>query len=160
MRDLSARAVLKEAADCGVRVSVDGGRLSLKAAQKPPQVLLDRLQTHKAEILALLRHDSRSDPGEAALERAGMTFGGLPETYPGSRARLSAAENFLIEALYAGVRIRPAGGALKVTGRLAPRLQAQLYELWPEILSLFEETPPRFCKPQKPAERRSESASY
>jgi hypothetical protein len=106
-----------------------------------------------------LRHDSRGDPGEAALveERAGMASGGMQETYPGPRARLSAAEIFLIEALYAGVGIRPAGGALKVTGRLAPRLQAQLYELWPEILSLFEETPPRFCKPQKPAEKDAAS---
>jgi len=54
---------------------LDGDRLSLKAAQKPPPVLLAKLQRHKAEILSLLRDASRTELDECGIEeRTGMAF--------------------------------------------------------------------------------------
>jgi hypothetical protein len=88
-QDLSAQAILKEAADLGVSVSLDGEHLSLKAAQKPPPALLAALQKHKSKILSLLRSDCCTEPNEAALEeRAALASGSVPEQYLDAWARL------------------------------------------------------------------------
>jgi hypothetical protein len=47
--------MLKEAAACGVRLSLNGDNLALKASAKPSAALLAKLKANKAEIVALLR---------------------------------------------------------------------------------------------------------
>ena len=49
--------MLKEAAACGVRLSLNGDNLALKASAKPSAALLAKLKAHKAEIVALLRQE-------------------------------------------------------------------------------------------------------
>jgi hypothetical protein len=56
---LSAQALIKEAAEYGVRVSLNGDSVALKAATKPSADLLAKLQKHKPEIVALLRQEAR-----------------------------------------------------------------------------------------------------
>jgi hypothetical protein len=66
---LSALAVIKEAAKCGVRVSLSGDSLALKAATKPSADLLAKLQKHKRWIVALLQQEARARPaGYSDLE--------------------------------------------------------------------------------------------
>jgi hypothetical protein len=55
---LSAQAVLKDAADRGVCVSLNGDNLAFKATVRPPPELLANLKMHKAEIVALLRNEA------------------------------------------------------------------------------------------------------
>jgi TubC N-terminal docking domain len=55
---LSGLAMLKEAAACGVRLTLNGDNLALKASAKPAAALLAKLKAHKAEIVALLRQAS------------------------------------------------------------------------------------------------------
>jgi hypothetical protein len=45
---------LRAAAAAGVRVTVNAGRLVLKASAEPPASLIDALRRHKADIIALL----------------------------------------------------------------------------------------------------------
>jgi len=52
---LSVLAVIKEAAECGVRVSLNGDSVALRAATKPSADLLAKLQKHKRGIVVLLR---------------------------------------------------------------------------------------------------------
>jgi TubC N-terminal docking domain len=52
---MSAVTLIREAAKSGVWVGLNGGNLALKAAAKPPDVLLAKLKANKAEIVALLR---------------------------------------------------------------------------------------------------------
>jgi hypothetical protein len=52
---LSALAVIKEAAESGVRVSLNGDNVALKATVRPSMDLLARFQKHKRGIVALLR---------------------------------------------------------------------------------------------------------
>jgi TubC N-terminal docking domain len=52
---LSAQTTLKQAADFGVKLTLDGDRLAFKAPTKPPAGLLSTIREHKAEIIALLR---------------------------------------------------------------------------------------------------------
>ncbi len=51
---MSARSVLKDASDCGVRVSLNGDNLAFKATVRLAPELLAKLKAHKAEIVALL----------------------------------------------------------------------------------------------------------
>jgi hypothetical protein len=89
---LSALAIIKEAADCGVRVSLNGASLALKAVTKPSDELLAKLREHKAEIVALLRQEAgiaRPEPDETALEeRKTMSIGSVPEPYLDSWGRM------------------------------------------------------------------------
>ena len=51
---MSAVAALEAARAAGVRVSLDGRDLSLRAAREPPSAVLASLREHKAEIVGLL----------------------------------------------------------------------------------------------------------
>jgi hypothetical protein len=74
---MSAAAVLMEAKQAGVTVSVDGGRLNLEAEAEPPAHIVEQLRRHKAEIVALL-----SEPDSAELEvRKGMASNSAPVRY-------------------------------------------------------------------------------
>jgi hypothetical protein len=89
---LSAQAIIKQAADFGVSVSLNGDSLALKAATKPSASLLAKLKQHKAEIVAALRLEggiAPPEPDEAEIEeRKGMAMGGVPAAYADAWARL------------------------------------------------------------------------
>ena len=74
---MTAAGVLKEAADCGVCVNLNGGRLQLKAETKPPDELVAKLKQHKAEIVALLRQEV-DEAASAATSRPSW----WPEPHP------------------------------------------------------------------------------
>jgi hypothetical protein len=80
---LNAQALIKEAANCGVRVNLKGDRLALNAVTKPSASLLAKLQQHKTEIVALLRQKigfTQPEPDEAELgERKGMSMDSVPD---------------------------------------------------------------------------------
>jgi TubC N-terminal docking domain len=69
---LSAYTVLKEAADCGVQIKLDGDRLAFQATTKPPADLLFTIREHKAEIIAFLRSNPAIEH-EAVLVAAELT---------------------------------------------------------------------------------------
>ncbi len=52
---MSARSVLKDASDCGVRVSLSGDNLAFKATVRPAPELLATLRQNKPEIISILR---------------------------------------------------------------------------------------------------------
>jgi hypothetical protein len=92
---LSAAAVIKEAAECGVRISLNGRNLALKAPAKPSAALLAKLKQHKAEIAALLQQgaapsiEEPPEPDDVELEeRKAMATGSVPEPYLDAWARL------------------------------------------------------------------------
>jgi hypothetical protein len=87
---LSALAIIKEAIDCGVSVSLNGDKVTVKASARPSPELLAKLREHKGEIVALLRKTALSpEPAEAEVEyRKGMASGGVPEAYLDAWARL------------------------------------------------------------------------
>jgi hypothetical protein len=58
-------------------------------------------------------------------------------------AATALAVKLLLDALHAGVEIRPIGGKVIVTGPVQPELQARLDGLWPEIEALFAVNAPR-----------------
>ena len=55
---LSPVALLRDTKAAGLRLTVEGPSLRIAADREPPPVLLARLRTHKAEMLALLRGDA------------------------------------------------------------------------------------------------------
>jgi hypothetical protein len=59
----------------------------------------------------------------------------------GTQQHLSEAEAFLLEALHAGVEVRPIGGEITVTGEVSSELKVRLDNLWPEIGALFVAVP-------------------
>lgn len=81
---MKARQALNAARAAGVELALDGNDLLLKAASKPPAMMLDALSQHKAEIVALLRPGldgwSAEDWQVYCNERAGIVEfdGGLP----------------------------------------------------------------------------------
>jgi hypothetical protein len=99
---LSAQAIIKQAAVCGVSVSLNGDSLALKAATKPSASLLAKLKQHKAEIVAALRLESAArntlvppEPDVVEIEeRAAMAAGGVPEPYLDTWARLQCQRPF------------------------------------------------------------------
>jgi hypothetical protein len=62
---MSAAAVLRDAAKCGVVLSLNGANVAFKAAVRPPPELLARLREHKAEIVALLAAGALATPPSA-----------------------------------------------------------------------------------------------
>jgi hypothetical protein len=46
--------LLREARDAGLRLKVEGQEIALSAVEAPSPELLERLRTHKAELLGLL----------------------------------------------------------------------------------------------------------
>ena len=63
---MSLIALLQDAAESGVRISLRGSNLALKAAVKPPPQLVAELRAHKAEIVDLLRKGLCGAPAEPA----------------------------------------------------------------------------------------------
>jgi hypothetical protein len=101
---MSALATLKEAAKCGVRVSLNGDSLALKAGTKPPPDLLAKLRTHKAEVVALLRKEAcAARPTEPDLveleERMGMAMDSVPEPYLDAWRRLKCQRPMAVSDL-------------------------------------------------------------
>jgi hypothetical protein len=117
VRNLSAVAIITEAAECGVSIALNGDKVALRAASKPSTDLLAKLQRHKAEIIALLRdadsapkppiaaktepallarvtapEPSYGHPDQAAIyETAGLAIdGGVPPVYADAWARLQS----------------------------------------------------------------------
>jgi hypothetical protein len=62
---MSAAAVLRDAAECGVVLSLNGANVAFKAAVRPSPELLARLREHKAEIVALLAAEAAPPPSAA-----------------------------------------------------------------------------------------------
>jgi hypothetical protein len=81
---MSAVVALRVARAAGVELALDGTDLSLKAASEPPATVLDALQRHKTEIVAMLRSErvgwSAEDWRLYFEERAAIAEfdGGLP----------------------------------------------------------------------------------
>jgi hypothetical protein len=80
---MSAVVALRVARAAGVELALDGNDLSLKAASEPPAAVLDALQRHKTEIVAMLRSGrdgwSAEDWRLYFEERAAIASdGGLP----------------------------------------------------------------------------------
>ncbi len=82
---MSALAVIKEAAKCGVRLGLNGDSLALKASAKPPDDLLANLRKYKCQIVTILRQDAGVAPPEPDKveleERKGMASDSAPEPY-------------------------------------------------------------------------------
>jgi TubC N-terminal docking domain len=57
---LSALAIIQQAAECGIRLSLNGDNVAFKASTKPSSDMLAALKKHKAEIVALLRQEVRA----------------------------------------------------------------------------------------------------
>ena len=51
---MSAAEVLRQATDTGISITVVGSDLTLAAAQRPPDHVIDVIRSNKAEIIALL----------------------------------------------------------------------------------------------------------
>jgi hypothetical protein len=127
---LSAQTLLKEAADCGVSVNLNGDRLALNAVTKPSASLLDKLKQHKAEIVATLRLEAgvpRSELDEAELEeRKGMAMASVPEPYLDAWARLQCQKPMQVldddwrQAIDAAGRFLDTWGSLAVEFQWTP----------------------------------------
>ena len=86
---MSASAAIKEAADHGIKLWLDGKRLKFAAKSNTPKYLLEKLRIHKAEIVAVLQ-EAPPNPEEAQVwleERKGMAMGKVPERYLDAWAR-------------------------------------------------------------------------
>lgn len=75
---MSAATLIREAANAGVSIRLDGDKLALKAQVKPPGDLLDKIKASKPEIVALLRQAASPDARNSAVE------GTMPDTQRGS----------------------------------------------------------------------------
>jgi hypothetical protein len=65
---MSASAALKEAADHGIKLWLDGERLKFAAKSNTPKYLLEKLRIHKADIVAVLQQEAPPKPNPVALE--------------------------------------------------------------------------------------------
>ena len=59
---MSASAAIKEAADHGIKLWLDGQRLKYAAKSNTPKYLLEKLRIHKAEIVAVLQQEAPPNP--------------------------------------------------------------------------------------------------
>jgi hypothetical protein len=50
--------ILKCARQCGVEITAEGDRLKLRAPVQPPDELVTRIRSHKAEVAALVRREN------------------------------------------------------------------------------------------------------
>jgi hypothetical protein len=123
---MSARQMIDIAAASGIRFAVEGEKLIAECESEIPAAVVADLKRYKAEILNELKQ-----PGAAR----------------------AAAEAILLDAIHAGVEIRPIGGKVTITGTVLPELQARLDEYWDDIVSLFAASPqtvPREATPAAP----------
>ncbi len=65
---MSASALIREAANAGVRICLDGDKLSLTAQVKPPDALIAKIKASKPEIVELLRHGACAARPEPAVQ--------------------------------------------------------------------------------------------
>ena len=124
---MNAQAIIKEAADCGVRVNLNGDSLAVKAATKPSAALLAKLQQHKAEIVAALRLEAgvaRPEPDPVEFEeRKGMAMDSVPEPYLDTWARLRCQQPIGVGEVAWRQAIDAAGRFLDQWGSLAVEFQ-------------------------------------
>jgi hypothetical protein len=135
---MSALAVVREAAERGVRVSLNGDNVALKAAVKPSSELLAKLREHKRGIVALLRREARAetekdetplewrspDPLEAQIERRKrMTIDGVLGPYLDAWARLQVQRPAAVSDVEWRLAVIDAGLFLDRWGRLAFEFQ-------------------------------------
>jgi hypothetical protein len=86
---LSAAAVIKEAAEHGVKLWLDGNNVKIAATAKPSEYLLKKLRIHKAEIAELLRNQVSDVDTRAPLSLQGVTeFDAAEAKYQRQLARL------------------------------------------------------------------------
>ena len=96
---MSAVVALRVARAAGVELALDGNDLSLKAASEPPATVLDALQRHKTEIVAMLRSErdgwSAEDWRLYFEERAAIAEfdGGLPRAKADGRCHVAGSES-------------------------------------------------------------------
>jgi hypothetical protein len=124
---LSALAIIKEAADCGVRINLNGDRLALNAVTKPSASLLAKLKQHKAEIVAVLLQEAGiawPEPDEVDLEeRKAMAMASVPEPYLDTWARLQCQKPMRVSDDDWRQAIDDAGRFLDQWGSLAVEFQ-------------------------------------
>ncbi|HEY8007435.1 MAG TPA: hypothetical protein VIE66_11710 [Methylocella sp.] len=124
---MNVQALIKEAANCGVRVNLKGDRLALNAVTKPSASLLAKLQQHKTEIVALLRQEigfTRPEPDEAELgERKGVAAGSVPEPYLDAWVRLQCQKPMRVPDAEVRRALNDTGRFLDQWGTLAVEFQ-------------------------------------
>jgi hypothetical protein len=91
-RILNARAILKQAESAGIKLNLNGDKLAIECAAKPPDGLLDAIKAERDSIVARVRlqcrkptavsDDERQRDGsrswpEAAVTRSGQVFAKL-----------------------------------------------------------------------------------
>jgi hypothetical protein len=54
---MNAQACVKQAADCGVKLTVNGDKITWKARSRPTESILANIRFHKPGIIALLRNN-------------------------------------------------------------------------------------------------------
>ncbi len=83
--------ILKSARNYGVEITAEGGRLKLRAPIQPPDELVARIRSHKAEVAALVRRENEDWSAEDWRaffdERAGIAEFDGGETRPQAEAR-------------------------------------------------------------------------
>jgi hypothetical protein len=63
---MTALAIIEEANNAGVRLSLNGDKLTMKASTKPPDDLLAKVREHKLSIVAILKQEAAGiEPGDA-----------------------------------------------------------------------------------------------
>jgi TubC N-terminal docking domain len=63
---LSAAIILKQAADCGVKLTVAGDQIAVKVPRGAPTSILANIRKHKPELLAILRNEGALIAAEQA----------------------------------------------------------------------------------------------
>jgi TubC N-terminal docking domain len=126
---LSALTIIKEAADCGVRLNLNGDSLALKATTNPPASLLANIKAHKAEIVALLRQEA-DEATNAATSRPPW----WPEPHPRIVRELPFGSDGVPERYRAAWQALlsqcPAGVDLYVWGRIYLRCHVSSREAY------------------------------
>jgi hypothetical protein len=117
---MSAVEALRAAHVAGIQLGVDGEDLVLTASVPPPAAVIDRLASHKTEVLALLRRPGRdgwsAEDWQAFFdERAGIVEfdGGLPR----AEAEAQAFVCCVVEWLNRNPAYSPAGRCLECGDR-------------------------------------------
>lgn len=111
---MTARSALQLAQQAGVRVTLDGDRVSLSAASPPSTDLLDQMRHHKAEIMAILVCEACRHCGAApqSLEIGGFSPAGWTcDNCLAAGGFLAIARSVLVEDDAGGPIVRMAGSS-------------------------------------------------
>jgi hypothetical protein len=107
-RAVSAEAILKQAADYGVEISLNGDNLALDADTKPPASLLANIKQHKAEIITRLRDDPALEQ-EAAMVAAELAIMNAVETKFQKQLEALRADNARVWPTRTAVKLKRMG---------------------------------------------------